>query len=97
MLTPEGRTKKKLRTYLKAIGAYRFSPVQMGLGQTTVDELCCIRGRFVGIEVKAEGNVPTARQEMTMKEIQRAGGIAVWGDSFEMIVDRLEEALGQLA
>lgn len=97
MLTPEGRIKKKLRTHLKTIGAYRFSPVQMGLGQTTLDELCCIRGRFVGIEVKAEGGVPTPRQQLTMKEIKRAGGIAIWGDSYEMIVDRLEEALGSLS
>lgn len=96
MLTPEGRIKQKLRAYLKARNVYRFSPVQMGLGQTTLDELCCIRGRFVGIEVKAEGGVPTARQRATMKEIQRAGGIAIWGDSYELIVDRLEQALGTL-
>ena len=94
MLTPEGRTKKKLRDYLRSIGAYRFSPVQMGLGATTVDELCCIKGRFVGIEVKAEGKIPTPRQFQTMREIRRAGGIAVWGDSYEKIIEELRTALG---
>lgn len=94
MLTPEGREKQKLRKFLKAIGSYRFSPVQMGLGQTTLDELCCIKGRFVGIEVKAPGNIPTPRQRLTMNEIERAGGIAVWGDSYETIVEQLRTRLG---
>lgn len=94
MLTPEGRIKRQLRSYLKSIGAYRFSPVQMGLGQTTLDELCCIGGRFVGIEVKAEGKIPTPRQLLTMKEIRRAGGIAVWGDSYESVVEKLKTELG---
>ena len=94
MLTPESRIKKKLRAYLKAIGAYRFSPVQMGMGQTTLDELCCIQGKFVGIEVKSAGKIPTPRQKLTMQEIRRAGGIAIWGDSYEMIIERLKEALG---
>jgi len=91
MQTPEGREKKKLRAYLKSIGAYRFSPVQMGLGQPALDELCCIKGRFVGIEVKAEGKEPTARQKITMAEIQAAGGVAIWGDSSEKIIAQLKD------
>ena len=94
MLTPEAKIKKKLRAYLKSIGAYRFSPVQMGMGQTTVDELCCIGGRFVGIEVKAEGRMPMPRQALTLDEIKRAGGVAIWGDSYEMIVEKLRTELG---
>lgn len=94
MMTPEARIKKKVREHLKSIGAYRFSPVQMGMGQTTLDELCCVQGRFVGIEVKAEGKIPTPRQQLTMKEIHRAGGIAIWGDSYEIIIERLNQALG---
>lgn len=87
--TPEGKEKIKLRAWLKEIGAYRFSPVQMGMGQPTLDELCCIGGRFVGIEVKAAGKKPTARQIRTMEAIRAAGGVTVWGDSFESIRDRL--------
>ena len=94
MMTQEARIKKKVREYLKSIGCYRFSPVQMGMGQTTLDELCCVQGRFVGIEVKAEGKLPTPRQQLTMKEIQRAGGVAIWGDSYEIIIERLNAALG---
>jgi hypothetical protein len=91
--TPEGAVKKKVREYLKSIGAYQFSPVQMGIGSTTLDILCCIGGRFVGIEVKAPGKIPTERQILTIKAIQKANGIAVFGDSIETIKRRVEIAL----
>lgn len=94
MKTPEGYVKDAVRKYLKAIGAYRFSPVQMGIGSPTLDDLCCIGGRFVAIEYKREGKVPTPRQELTMGLIRRAGGIAVWGDTAEQIVEQLKMSLG---
>ena len=94
MKSPEGYTREPVRKYLKAIKAYRFSPVQMGLGAATLDDLCCIGGRFVAIEYKAEGKIPTPRQQLTMTEIRWAGGIAIWGDSVEQIIEKLKEALG---
>ena len=94
MKNPEGYTREPVRKYLKGIGAYRFAPVQMGLGSTTLDDLCCIGGRFVAIEYKALGKVPTPRQRLTMDEIRRAGGVAVWGDTAEKIIEELKTALG---
>ena len=94
MKTPEGFVKDKVRKYLKSIGAYRFSPVQMGIGSPTLDDLCCIGGRFVAIEYKREGKLPTPRQNLTMGDVRRAGGIAIWGDSAEHIIEQLKERLG---
>ncbi|MFA5897732.1 MAG: hypothetical protein WC829_01335 [Hyphomicrobium sp.] len=94
MKTPEGFVKDKVRKYLKSIGAYRFSPVQVGLGAATLDDLCCIGGRFVGIEYKREGKLPTPRQRLTMTEMRRAGGIAIWGDDAAKIIEDLKQALG---
>lgn len=94
MKTPESYTRDGVRKYLKAIGAYRFAPVQMGLGAATLDDLCCIGGKFVGIEYKRPEGIPTARQQLTMTEIRRAGGVAVWGDSAEKIIEELKTALG---
>ena len=94
MKTPEGYVKDKVRKYLKAIGAYRFSPVQVGLGAATLDDLVCVGGRFVGLEYKREGKVPTPRQRLTMDQIRRAGGIAIWGDNAEHIIEQLKERLG---
>jgi len=93
-MTPEGLVKKKVRNYLVSIGAYFFFPVQMGIGSSTLDILCCIGGKFVGIEVKAAGKVPTSRQRLIMDAIKEADGIAIWGDSPEDIIEQLKIALG---
>ena len=79
MRTPEGQVKHELRKFLDAMGIYYFMPVQTGYGKSTLDFLCCVRGRFVGIETKAEGKETTARQRRVMKEIEDAGGLVVWG------------------
>lgn len=89
-MTPEGKVKAKVRAYLKSIGAYVFSPVQQGLGVSTLDLLCCIDGLFFAIEVKRPGGKPTPRQLTVMDEIEKAGGVAVWGDSLEVITNQVE-------
>jgi len=73
MKTPEGKLKAYARKRLRALGAYVFSPVQMGYGSTTLDDLCCWQGRFVGIEYKQQGKEPTARQYAVMEQMKTAG------------------------
>ena len=94
MQTPESAVKKKVRNYLSAIGAYRFSPVQMGIGSPTLDDLCCLSGTFLGIEYKADGKAPTPRQLLTMSQIRDAGGVALWGDDADKIIDQIKTAFG---
>jgi hypothetical protein len=96
MKTPEARVKEGVRKWLKTIGAYRFSPVQMGIGSPTLDDLCCIFGQFVAIEYKAPGKKLTPRQELTVAAIRRAGGIVVWGDSFESIFNGIKSELAKI-
>ncbi len=88
--TPESFVKKKVRQYLSERGAYRFSPVQMGIGSPTLDDLCCIDGRFLGIEYKAPGKKLTPRQNLTMDQINEAGGAAIWGDNAESIIEQIQ-------
>lgn len=83
-MKPEALIKSKIRSWLIAEKrAYVFSPVQMGMGVATLDILCCIKGRFIGIEVKIPGKKPTPRQTNTMEAIRAAGGEAFWADSLE--------------
>lgn len=83
-MTPEATIKSKIRAFLvDDMKAYYFAPVQMGMGVATLDILCCIKGRFVGIEVKVPGKKPTPRQTFTIKAINDAGGMAFWTDSLE--------------
>jgi hypothetical protein len=56
--------------------SYWFMPVPYGYGKSTVDYLICHYGLFIGIEAKAPGKRPTARQRQIMEEIVAAGGVA---------------------
>jgi hypothetical protein len=81
MKGPESKLKDEVKAWLKSLNAYTYMPVPAGYGAQTLDFLCCINGRFVGIETKAEGKVPTPRQEACMRAIIAAGGIVTWGDN----------------
>ena len=95
MKTPEGYVKSDVDKYLKILKAYVIKPATFGFGASGApDRCCCIGGKFVGIEIKREGAVPTPVQKLRMDTIRRAGGIALWGDSIEMIKEKLKEALG---
>lgn len=41
------------------------------------DILCCVNGRFVGIEVKQESGKPSLLQKVHLKNIGNAGGVGV--------------------
>jgi len=76
-MTPEGRVKKECRAWLRNKGCYVYSPVPAGYGQSTIDDLVCYRGYFLGIEYKApdKPREPSPRQDIIMKQIEAAGGI----------------------
>jgi hypothetical protein len=63
---------------LDSLGAYYVMPVTSGYGNSGApDFLICLQGRFVGIECKAGKNKPTALQELNLKKIRDAGGVAL--------------------
>lgn len=78
--TPEKKVKRKVVAILKDFGAYYFYPVTGGFGASGVpDVIACIKGRFVGIEVKADmkKNKPTALQVKNLNHIKECGGISL--------------------
>lgn len=72
--TPEGKVKKRIKELLVEYGAYSFMPVQNGMGAPTLDFLGMHKGVGFGIEAKAPGKKPTARQEGTIAAMEKAGG-----------------------
>jgi len=76
MSTPESKIKEQVKVLLRKYQAYFHMPVMNGLGAPTLDFVCCLKGRYFGIETKAPGKKPTPRQENTMKQIREAGGLA---------------------
>ena len=76
-LTPEKKVKNKVVRLLKEYGAYYFFPASYGMGRSGVpDVVCCLHGRFIGIECKAGKNKPTPLQEKELADITKAGGVA---------------------
>ena len=76
--TPEAKVKAKIKTILKAHGVYYAMPIGTGLGNSGVpDFLCCIGGKFVGIEAKAGKGKTTALQEKNLRQINEGGGIGI--------------------
>lgn len=77
-LTPESKVKAKVVKILREEGVYYFFPATHGYGRSGVpDIICCVAGRFLGIECKAGKNKPTALQVHEIEQIRRAGGMAV--------------------
>lgn len=75
--TPERKVKRKVVEILKSMGAYYTMPVATGFGNVGVpDILVCYKGRFIGIECKANGGKPTKLQLANLQAIRDAGGQA---------------------
>lgn len=87
-MTPEKIVKKAVRKLLDELGCYYVMPVTGGYGtQGAPDFLVCHRGRFIGIETKAGRGRTTALQELNLKRIREAGGVAVvvYEDDIDML------------
>jgi hypothetical protein len=72
-MTPEGRVKEWVKRVLKKHGCYSHMPVMNGMGDPTLDFVCCHCGWFVAVETKAPGGKPTKRQQVTMDQMRAAG------------------------
>ena len=77
-MTPEGKVKAKVVKLLKEFRVYYFYPVTGGFGRSGVpDVICCVAGYFFGIECKAGKGKTTMLQELNLKKIIEAGGVAL--------------------
>jgi hypothetical protein len=77
-VTPEGKVKTAIKKILKNSGAYFAMPSTGGYGSSgTPDFLVCYKGKFIGIEAKTRGNLPTLLQTKNLVEIEYAGGLAI--------------------
>jgi hypothetical protein len=93
MRTPEGKVKAEVKEFLHsrkvqslthpiegAVGFY-WMPVGSGWGSPLLDFVICYRGRFMTLETKRKGAVPTPRQEFTMQLCRQGGGTCLWADT----------------
>lgn len=93
-MTPEGRVKAQVRTYLKARGVWYYQPVQNGMGRVGIpDFVCCWRGRFLVIETKAPGKRAntTPNQDRVIDEILAHEGLALVIDDVAQLIEYMEQ------
>jgi hypothetical protein len=70
MATPEAKVKAKVKALLAKHKVYYFMPATHGYGSSGVpDIVACMQGKFIGIETKANGGVPTALQMKNLMSI----------------------------
>ena len=78
MATPEKKIKQKVCAKLKELGAYYFYASTGGYGASGVpDIVACYKGKFIGIECKANGNKATALQQKHLREISMQQGVSL--------------------
>lgn len=88
----ERDVKRAIKAYLDSLGAYWFMPVPTGFGRKTIDFLCCVNGRFIGIECKRPGVYKADPfQRRVIEDIIRAGGLAFVTDSLERAQMMIED------
>lgn len=93
--TPEAKVKAKIKALLQKHSVYYAMPIGTMYGNSGVpDFLCCINGRFLGIEAKAGKGKPTALQFKNMREIEAAGGVTAVIN--ENGLESLETLLGMM-
>lgn len=78
MATPEAKVKAKVKALLAKYKVYYFMPATHGYGSSGVpDIVACMQGKFIGIETKANGGVPTALQMKNLMSIVDNKGISI--------------------
>lgn len=96
-MTPEAKVKAKIKAVLKEEEIYYAMPIGTGYGNSGVpDFLCCVNGRFLGVEAKANGGKPTELQKKNMMDITSSGGVAVVINENASDMQYLRELIKQL-
>jgi hypothetical protein len=96
--TPEGKVKRRVVELLKKHGVWYFFPASNGFGVAGIpDIVACVKGQFMGIEVKADRTKkPTELQMQCGAKIQSAGGwwmVVCDQESLDMLDVMLQEKL----
>jgi len=74
----------KIQKYLKARGAYVIKTITSNRAGIP-DILCCLEGRFIGIEVKLPGKQASPLQLANGTMIEAAGGLFLVATSAEEV------------
>lgn len=71
----ESQIQKKIIQYLNGIGAYTIKTISTNRNGCP-DVICCLNGKFIALEVKADKGIISKLQEHNIKLIRNSSGIA---------------------
>lgn len=71
----ESQIQTKIIKYLNGIGAYSIKTITTNKNGCP-DVICCLNGKFIALEVKADKGIVSKLQEHSIKQIKNSGGIA---------------------
>lgn len=82
--TIEKQIENQIKRYLDSLGVW-YMKVHGSMYQKAgvPDIICCIKGKFIGIEVKRPGGIVSPLQQFNINEIHRSGGVAFVAYSVE--------------
>lgn len=86
----------KIKRYLKERGCYSVKFFANSYTKVGVpDILACVKGHFVGIEVKAQNGHPSELQLHNVEQIKKAGGLAyiVYPSGWEKLKGIIDDLL----
>ena len=88
----ESTLQKQITDYIKKSKGFSVKIIASNMAGTP-DILCCYQGKFIGIEVKNPNGkgVVSKLQNYRIKEIKKAGGIAVVVTSLQEVKDLFNE------
>lgn len=91
-MMPEAEIKKKIKDYLKEIGAF-WSAIKGGAHSKPGDPdlVVCYKGKFIGIEAKTQTGVQSPMQKLREQQIKDAGGIYILARSVDDVKEGLKD------
>lgn len=93
-MAKEQDIQKAICKYLESLGntiATVYTAAGIYSRKGVPDIFACLKGRYLQIEVKKPGEVPTKAQFAFMDGINRCGGIAFYATSVQDVKDKLKE------
>lgn len=86
--------RNRVDPFLKSLPGCYFDAIQQVAKHGSPDYYLCIRGNFVGLEIKKSGHKvdePSPRQKYSLEQIEKAGGLALvaYPENWEEIKSKL--------
>lgn len=87
----ENKVQTKVLKYLRSLKIYVIKIIICN-DTGVADIICCVKGRFVAIEMKAPGKInnTSPKQDYHRKKVLESGGISFVADSLEKVEEVIE-------